>query len=139
MDPERRPFGRSYLRLVAVGILTAVLVALLGYWPTVRMAGPGAVGAMLVGIAASLLAGLVGAVPVGLAAAAEPGKVPQAVMASTALRFIVVLGAAAAVILSGRFDRVVVAVWIAVSYMIMLVVDTAFAIRVVAAGRRQQQ
>ena len=53
------------MRLVAVGILTAVLVALLGYWPTVRMAGPGAVGAMLVGIAASLLAGLVGAVPVG--------------------------------------------------------------------------
>ena len=50
----------------------------------------------------------------------------------------VVLALGATVILSGHFDRLVVGVWIGLSYAVMLAVDTAFAVRMVSAGRGQQ-
>ena len=126
------PCTRKYLRLVGISALTAVGIAVLGYFPTVQIAGPAAVPGMLVAIGASLLAGLLGAAPISLAMAKAPDKTPQAVLASTALRFVVILALAAALILCGWFDRLVVGVWIGISYMILLAVDTMFVVRSVA-------
>lgn len=135
MDTEPHLFARKYLRLAAAGLLTALLLAALGYFPTVRLAGGGAAAGMVAGIAVSLTAGLIGAVPVGLAAIRSPEKTPQAVLLSTTLRFLVVLALAASLILSGWFDRAVVGVWVGISYIAMLAVDTIFAVRLVGAVR----
>lgn len=110
-------------------------LALLGYFPTVRLAGSEALAGMFAGIGVSLVAGLLGAVPVGLTAVRTPQKVPQAVLLSTALHLVVVLALAASVLLSGWFDRIVVGIWVGISYLAMLVVDTVFAVRLVGAGR----
>ncbi len=131
-------FIRGYLRLAAVSAATALAVGLLGYMPTVAVAGRDTLPGMVAGIAVSLVAGILGAIPVGLAVSRTPQKAPQAVMLSTALRFAVVLALAAALILSGRVDRVVAAVWIGISYLVMLAVDTVFAVRAVAAVRGRQ-
>jgi hypothetical protein len=128
-------FARKYLFLAAAGVATALALALLGYFPTVRLAGSQALTGMLVGIGVSLLAGLLGAVPVGLTAVRAPQKVPQAVLLSTALRLVVVLALAASAILSGWFDRIVVGVWAGVSYLAVLAVDTVFAVHIVGAVR----
>jgi hypothetical protein len=138
MDAGHQRFVRQYLRLAATGVGTALVLALLGYFPTVRLAGTDAIAGMLAGIAISLAGGLVGAVPVGRAAIKSPLKTPQAVMLSTAMRILVVLALAASVILSGWFDPIVVGVWVGISYLAMLAVDTLFAIRMVGATRGQK-
>ena len=135
MHGELQVFGRKYLCLAAAGVATALALALLGYFPTARLAGSEALAGMFVGIGVSLVAGLLGAVPVGLTAVRTPEKTPQAVLLSTALRLVVVLALTASVILSGWFDRIVVGVWVGISYLAMLVVDTVFAVHVVGAGR----
>ncbi len=134
MDPQVRVFTPSFVRLAAFSLGTACVLALLGYVPTVRAAGTGVIDAMLVGIGISLLASLMGAVPVGLAAAWAPEKIPQAVLASTALRFLAVLALAAPLLLTAWFDRLVMGVWVGISYMAMLVVDTVFAVRMSGAA-----
>jgi len=138
MQQRERGFSGWYLRLGAGSLVAALGLAALGYVPTVRLAGPEAAGAMVAGIAASLAAGLVGAVPLARAAGSTAERLPLAVMTATALRFLVVAALAASVILSGWFDRVVVAVWIGVSYMAMLFVDALIALSIVHAVRGQQ-
>ena len=133
MDPQVRVFTPSYLRLAASSLGTACVLALLGYVPTVRASGTGVIDAMFVGIGISLLASLIGAVPVGLAAARAPQKITQAVLASTALRFLAVLALAAPLLLTAWFDRLVMGVWVGISYLAMLVVDTVFAVRIAGA------
>ena len=53
-----------------------------------------------------------------------------AVLVSTALRFLTVLLLVIPVALSGRVDRTVFVVWVAVSYLPMLMLDTLVAVRV---------
>ncbi len=135
---EFSPFIQRYLRLVAVSVVTAIGIAVLGYYPTIEIAGRQALSSMLAGIGASLAAGLIGAVPVGLVVTKDPKQAPQAILLATALRFTVVLALALVVIFCGRFDRTVAAMWIGISYLVMLAVDTVFAVRAVAAVRGQQ-
>ena len=130
-----KPFAHTYTRLILAGIGTAVAVALLGYFPTVRIAGADAIGAMVAGIAVSLVAGCAGAVPIALAAQGDPAKTPQAILTATAIRFLLALALTVSVVFSGWFDRVVLGMWVGLSYLAMLMVDTMYAVHVVAKTR----
>ena len=123
-------FLRSYVRFVALAAASAVVIIALGYLPTVRFAGRDAVWAMVAGCGASWLASCVGAIPVAWAQAQRSTQPGLAIMASTTLRFLTVLLAVVVLILSGWPDPKVLAFWVGISYLLMLAVDTVFAVNV---------
>jgi hypothetical protein len=129
MTAARSP-AAEYLRFSGWALAAATGVALLGYLPTLRLGGKGALPAMIAGCAVGLFASLVGGVPVALArGSSEPAVRSQAAMASMAVRFGVVLALGLAAALSGAFERGPLLIWIAVSYMALLVIDTWYALK----------
>ena len=120
----------GYLRFLAWAAGVAVGLALVGWIPTQRLGGDGAVRAMLAGCAVSLAASAVGGVPIAFAR--RPGSAPaartQALLMAMGLRFglVAILGLAA--VLSGLFDRAPLLLWVAVSYAAQLMVDTRYAL-----------
>lgn len=128
-------FGHHYFRLVTVSLACAVCLVGLGYFPTMRMtAGEGLTG-MLLGIGSSLAASALGAVPVCLAMTQSRDKVPIAILLGTTVRFIVILSLVAVLALTGVVDRVTFIVWVVISYLLMLLVDTLMSVSSLKAGR----
>jgi len=98
--------------------------------PTRRLGGPEAVTAMLAGWGVSLVASWIGALPLLVAGA---GITPQErvvrLLGSMALRLAVVVLLGAGAVLGGLFSERALLLWIALSYMALLPLDTAFALR----------
>jgi hypothetical protein len=132
MNREVR-FGLTSLGLGAACVL-------LGYFPTVQLAGAGTVASMLAGVAVSLAASWAGAVPVALmrnrAAAFGPSNVAMAAML---VRFVIVLALALAIALSGKVDRAVFLIWVGISYMVLLAADTHYALQSSPINPRKEQ
>ncbi len=120
----------AFARYAGVGCIAVGLIAGLGYFPTIRIAGPEAIGAMLAGCGVSVAAGCVGAAVLAWSTTRPASEAALAVLMSTALRFLTVLLLVIPVALSGRVDRTVFVVWVAVSYLPMLMLDTFVAVRV---------
>jgi hypothetical protein len=129
MTSKRSPAVKQVLWLLALAMIVAVMTAAIGYYPTTRIGGRGAVVGMLAGCAISLIGSFVGSIPIVLALHGPARRMPQAVLTSTALRFLVVLLLALSAALSGWFDRAPLLVWVAISYVLLLAVDTVFAVR----------
>lgn len=120
----------AFARYAGVGCIAVGLIAGLGYVPTIRIAGPEAIGSMLAGCGVSLAAGCVGAAALVWCTTRPASEAALAVLVSTALRFMTVLLLVIPVALSGFVDRNVFVVWVAVSYLPMLMLDTFVAVRV---------
>lgn len=125
----KAPADGPRLLVQAAGILGALLA--LGYLPTVRLAGDGAVPAMLAGCALSVLASLAGAVPIWRATSRPGGRPPQelfpAMIGSIVLRFAAALVLAVAAVLSGWFATKPLLIWLVISYVGLLAVDVRYA------------
>ncbi|MFH0983729.1 MAG: hypothetical protein V2A79_19615 [Planctomycetota bacterium] len=132
-----RTFALTYLRLITVSLAVAVALFLLGYYPTLRIAGPSAIGAMVAGIGTSLAAGCIGSLPIGLAGADKADRAVSSILLATLLRFLVALTIAGSLLLSGWFNRAVLGLWIGLSYLAMLVVDATFAVQVMGRVREK--
>ena len=131
MMMRRKPSSiRLYISFVALTTGVSLLVGLVGYWPTARLGGSGAVSAMFAGCGVSLVGSLLGAIPFTWARRDSARDVSQAILLSTALRFLAVILLAVSLALSGWFQRVPLLVWVAISYLVLLMVDTGFAVRV---------
>ena len=132
MSLEAR-FGLQTLGLSAAALL-------LGYFPTVRLAGSATVMSMIAGVAVSLVASWAGAIPVALtrnrAATFGPSNM---VMAAMLVRFFVVLALALSIALSGKVDRAVFLIWVGISYMVLLAADTHYALRSSPSTPRKEQ
>jgi hypothetical protein len=130
MSNARTP-AAEYLRFVAWALAAVVLVAALGFVPTRRLGGEKALAAMIAGCVVGWAASALGGIPVLLARgkAVTPAGRLQAMLASMGLRFgvVIVLGAAAA--FSGWFGLKPLLIWIAVSYLALLAVDTWYAVK----------
>lgn len=126
---RRGRFVRDYVRLVAVALAVTVVIASAGYVPTLRWAEGDRIPAMIAGCAASWAASCVGAAPLARALSRPTPERATAILASTTIRFFVVLALVVPLTLSGWFDRVVFVVWVAISYLLLLAVDTCFAVR----------
>lgn len=112
------------------GTLLAVAVAAgLGYYPTVRLAGEQAGSALLAGALVGLLANWMGLVSLHLASSDDPASRPTAVLTATAVRFAVVLVLTLAAALGGWFQRGPLLIWIGVSYLVALFVETLWLVR----------
>ncbi len=120
--------GRA-LRIGALVVVAAVITVAVGYLPTKRIGGADAVPAMLAGCSISALGSLVGVIPVALAASRPVRAMPNAILMATALRLAVVAALALAVALSNWFERGPLLIWVAISYVVFLIVDTACAVR----------
>lgn len=123
----------SYLRFLAWGFGAVVAAALLGYLPTLRLAGEEALPSMIAGCAIAFLASAIGAIPVARASN-RPGVArqgPQVALMAMALRLgaVVVLGSAVG--LSGRFETMPLVIWIAIGHAVLLLVDTRYALAAV--------
>jgi len=128
MTASRSPVA-GYLRFLAWAVAVGVAAALLGYAPTRRLGGEGALPAMMAGCAIGVIASAVGALPIALSrrpgAAASPlqGLISMGVRAAT----MVVLGLSVG--LSGWFESRPFLIWIALGYVAQLALDVWYAVR----------
>jgi len=128
--PQGPNTARSYLGFCGLTVGVTVALVLIGAWPTRRFAGADALLSMLTGCGISLLASLVGAVPVLRARSKPAREAAVAALAAMGLRFGLVLLLGLATALSGWFQVGPLLIWLAISYMVLLVGDTCFAARV---------
>lgn len=126
---RRGRFARNYAKLVAVGLFVSAVIAGAGYFPTLKWAGADHIVAMITGCAVSWMASCFGAIPLARALSRPSADTATAILTSTMIRFIVVLALVAPLTLSGWFDRIVFVVWVAISYLLLLAVDTCYAVR----------
>ena len=129
MTPTRSSTVGESLRFIALGIAVTGIVILLGWIPTTRIGGPEAGPAMLAGCVISMLGSLVGGIPIIMATRGPARTMPQAILLSTALRFLLVMILALSAALSGWFDRTPLLIWVAISYLLLLAADTLYAVR----------
>lgn len=116
--------GRYLVFLAALAGLTLFLAAI-GYLPTRSAAGAEGVVAMLLACGASLVGSAVGAVPIALARTPEESL--KRFTASMALRLLVVAVLAGAALWFLTPARRPFLLWLAISYLVLLVADTRFA------------
>jgi len=91
--------------------------------------GPNAKTAVLAGCGISWVSSVCGAIPLARAFSKDPRQAGLSVMASTAVRFLVVLIAAAPLALMKWFPNEWFLGSLGVSYVLMLVMDTYLAVR----------
>jgi hypothetical protein len=128
MTTPRTP-AADYLRFVGLAVGIATVAALLGYAPTRRLAGDGALPAMIAGCLVGVIASALGALPV-LASRRSSARVsPVNGLLSMGIRAaaLVVLGVSLG--LSGGFETRPLLVWIAIGYGALLPLDVWYAVR----------
>jgi hypothetical protein len=127
---EARTPAAEYLRFLAWVVGVAVLIALVGALPTRRLGGEEAIPAMIAGCVIGALASAAGGIPIARGRGeTEPAERLKVMMFSMALRLAVVVGLGTAASLSGEFDRVPLLLWIAIGYVVLLAVDTRYAVK----------
>lgn len=95
---------------------------------------------MFAGLAVSLAASWAGMAPVTLTRSkAASFAAVNVVMAGMLVRLIVALAFALAGALSGKVDRAVFLIWVGLSYMTLLAVDTRYAVSSLAEHSRRQR
>lgn len=138
MTKARATFGGYYAAFVGIGLATAMVVAAIGYFPIVRFRGRDGAVALAVGCCVSWIAGCIGALPTASALSSRPKQVTTAILASTMVRFITALVLVVPLVLSGWFDKTVLVFFVAVSYLMMLLVDTLLAVRMIRRVEEQK-
>lgn len=122
-------------------MLIVAVLAGIGFAPTQRLGGPGAVTGMLAGCGISTAAGLCGMAVVLLLAgrrtAVQPADRLAVTVAPMALRFVLAVLAGMGAALAGVGEPKSLLVWLSISYMALLPVETSFAIRVLGAMRSE--
>ncbi len=129
MTPVGRRFVPSYLMFTGAATAAGLAIVALGYFPTLRVAGQEAFGSMAAGCGVSWVASCLGAVPLAMAVAQGASQRPQAIMAAMGIRFMTVLVLVVPLVFSGWFERNVFVFWVGISYLLMLPLDTVFAVR----------
>ncbi len=128
MSVSRSP-AAEYARFLVWAVAIGVAAALLGYVPTRRLGGDGALPAMIAGIVIGLIASGVGAVPILLARRSGASPSPVQGLLSTAVRLAVLIVLGVSVGLSGVFETRPLIVWIALGYAAQIALDVRYAVR----------
>ena len=121
--------GLQLLKPAGLGVLVVVLVAAVGYVPTSRMSGGEGGIAMFVGCGIGLVSNWIGLAATAGSFRGDPTRRPLAVLLGTTIRFLAVLVFAVAGALSGMFSATPLFVWIAISYLTVLFVDTVWLVQ----------
>jgi len=134
------PVGRAASGWFAATLAALAVAVAVGWLPTRRMAGEPGLAALVAGCAVALLGAALGALPV-LFAVARGGAAKSHVVAARAmaLRAGGTLAGALAVALGTGVARTPFLVWTGVAYGALLVVETRWTVRWLAAGGRQSE
>jgi hypothetical protein len=132
MSRSRKTPAQAYANFVIWVLSCGVVLLVLGYLPTVRLAGKAALPAMLCAVLAVSLGSIIGGYPV-FAAHLRGVPNPQAGLVSMMVRLVAVVVLATLLALSLSLQSGPFLGWLAVSYLSLLVVDTRYA--TVALGR----
>jgi hypothetical protein len=127
-----RPAVAEYLRFLGWVVGAGVALALLGYAPTRRLGGEGALPAMVAGCVIGAVASAVGALALLRARGARKSgsAVPlNGMLSSMALRFATTLVLGLSLGLSGWFETRPLLIWIALGYVAQLALDARYATR----------
>lgn len=116
--------GIEFARLAVLSIIAGAVLAGLGYWPTVNLAGPQALPAMVAGIAVALVGVLIGvSIPVWSIHTA-PAKRHNAILIGMTARMLATILIGSAVALSGGVAVKPLLLWVAIAYLMFLAIDT---------------
>lgn len=120
----QRSVGYHYLKFVTPAVLCVAGMGAIGYVPTLRLGGSTATTAMLAALGISLAASLMSAAPIAFALACAKDKVALAALLGMTTRFLVVLAMVAVLALTNQVAAKPLVVWVVISYLVLLVVDT---------------
>jgi hypothetical protein len=128
MSASRSPTA-EYLRFLVWAVAIGVAAALLGYQPTRRLGGDGALPAMIAGIGIGVIASAVGAVPTLLARRSGATPSPVQGLLSTGIRLAALVVLGVSVGLSGELETRPLIVWIGLGYAAQLALDVWYSVR----------
>jgi uncharacterized membrane protein len=128
MSASRSP-AAEYLRFLLWAVAIGVAAALLGYVPTRRLGGDGALPAMIAGIVIGVIASGVGALPILLARRSGAAPSPVQGLLSMAVRLAVLVVLGVSVALAGVFPARPLIVWIALGYGAQIALEVRYAVR----------
>jgi len=126
MTQEQPSFFRCYVRFAGAGLVAAGVVAAIGC-----ILDPANARAAVAGCGATWAAGCAGAVPTASALSTNPRGAGLAALTSTGVRFGAVLLLVVPLVLSGWFPRTALVVFVAVSYLTTLIVDSVMTVRMI--------
>lgn len=135
MRPAGQTFASCFGALAGIGLLVAALVAGVG----ASLVDRGATVAVIVGCGVSWVSSCAGATLLAAAIGEGSQRVANAVLASTAVRFLVALALAAPLLLGGWFPVRPLAVSLGVSYLLLLTVDSALGVRMLSRSTRESK
>lgn len=121
--------GRDYARLLLWLAAAAAALIAVGSLPTRELGGEEAWIAMLAGCAVSFVGSAIGALPVLVSGLGGGAAAPASLLASLGLRFLIVLGGALLLSLSGAVADTPFLIWVGISYLAFLVFDVLYALR----------
>lgn len=115
--------GARYGRFLGLIALVTIGLVVVGWLPTRRLMGADGLSALVAGCAASLAASAAGALVV-LRKVVNGTAVVTAAMTAMGLRVLVLVPLAAVLITAGWVEPKPFLLWLAISYMVLLVADT---------------
>ena len=127
MSTPAPTFPRSLATFAGAALVTAAVVAGLGWVATASHRDRVDGWTILAGCGVSWLASCLGAIPVAKALTSDPKRMGTAILAATAIRFAGVLFLMLPLVFSGWFDRTVLVISIGASYLVLLLIDTLLA------------
>jgi hypothetical protein len=133
MSNPRAGADGEYARFLGSAVVVAAGVGAVGYLPTLRLAGPAAIPALVAGAFVAVLASAVGGLPIALASP-DPVRRPAAILLATVLRLLAAVGLGLTAVASHRFAARPLVAWIAISYLAQLAVDSRYAMRAPTGG-----
>jgi hypothetical protein len=128
MSAPRSP-AAEYRWFLVWAVAVGIAAALLGYAPTRRLEGAGALPAMVAGCAIGVIASAVGALPILFARRSGAAPSPVQGLLSTAIRLGVLVVLGVSVGLSGWFETRPLVAWIGLGYAAQIALDVRYAIR----------
>jgi len=126
---QRRRIVRSYLLFVSILLGTVALLIAVGWVPTRNLGGEGAIWAMITGCAVSLAGSALGGIPAAMAAGRPAIDRSNLLLGSLAIRLLLVLALILAVVFASPLPRKPFLVWLVISYLVLLPVDSIAALR----------
>lgn len=130
METARRQAAGLHARLTILLVGIAGAMALLGFVPTRRFGGEEAIQAMWAALGVTVVTSSLAALPVTVARIRPRREnLINVLLGSLVLRMALVVLLGAATVLSGVFAVKPLLLWIGISYLVLLRVDTLYAAR----------
>ena len=130
---------RRVLWLAAAGLAALVVAGTLGAYPTYRLGVSDALLGLVVGCGVAWIAAVVGFVPGCMMLDRAPRTAALAFLAGSVIRFFVAVLLGLLIVLMDLVSKTPLLLWIAIGYLVVLLVDTTLVVRLVNRSAGNQE